>query len=39
MKLDDFLNWESIRKDAYVQLSKCYSLPNDKLSSTVKKLE
>ncbi len=39
MKIDDFLNWESIRKDAYVQLAECYNLPNNKLPSTVKKLE
>lgn len=39
MKIDDFLKWESIRKEAYVQLAECYNLPNDKLPSTVKKLE
>lgn len=39
MKIDDFLTWESIRKDAYVQLAECYNLPNNKLPSTVKKLE
>ncbi len=39
MKTEDFLNWESLRKDAYVQLAECYNLPDNKLPSTVKKLE
>ena len=39
MKLDDFLNWESIRKDAYARLAECYSLPDNQLSMIVKELE
>lgn len=39
MKLDDFLNWESIRKDVYARLAECYSLPDSKLSIIVKELE
>ena len=39
MSIEYFLNWESFRMDAYIQLSECYSLPDKEIGLKVKKID
>lgn len=39
MNLEEFLFWESSRRDAYFELAECYKLPENELTFRMNKLE
>jgi len=39
MNIEEFLFWESSRRDAYFELAECYKLPDNELTLRINKLE